>query len=45
MEPECSLPRSQGPATDPYPEPDKSNPSHFSKTHVNTILLPTFMSC
>jgi hypothetical protein len=26
MESEGALPRSQEPATDPYPEPDKSNP-------------------
>jgi len=26
MEPEGSLPCSQGPATDPYPEPDESSP-------------------
>jgi hypothetical protein len=28
MEPEVSLPRSQQPVTDPYPEPDESSP-HF----------------
>jgi hypothetical protein len=28
MEPESSLPRSQEPATGPYPEPDESVPQH-----------------
>jgi hypothetical protein len=28
MEPEGSLPCSQGPSTGPYPEPDQSNPHH-----------------
>jgi hypothetical protein len=28
MEPESSLPCSQEPSTDPYPEPDESNPYH-----------------
>jgi hypothetical protein len=30
MEPEGSLPCSQEPSTDPYPEEDKSNPYHLS---------------
>jgi hypothetical protein len=41
MEPECSLPHSQQPATCPYPEPDQSSPcppSHFLKIHYNIIL-------
>jgi hypothetical protein len=29
MEPEGSLPRSQEPSTDPYREPDRSNPYHL----------------
>jgi hypothetical protein len=28
MEPEGSLPCSQGPSTGPYPEPDQSSPCH-----------------
>jgi hypothetical protein len=28
MEPEGSLPCSQGPSTGPYPEPDQSSPYH-----------------
>jgi hypothetical protein len=28
MEPEDSLPRSQEPATGPYPQPDQYNPYH-----------------
>jgi len=31
MKPEGSLPCSQDPATDPYPEPDASNP------HITTL--------
>ena len=44
MEPECSLPHSQVPATCPYPEPDQSSPcspTHFLNTHFNTILPST----
>jgi hypothetical protein len=33
MEPECSLPYSQEPATGPYPEPDESIP------HLPTLFL------
>jgi len=40
MEPEGSLPHSQVPATCPYPEPDRSSPSHFLKLHLNIILPP-----
>ena len=41
MEPEGSLPHSQVPATCPYPETARSNPtpiSHFLKIHLNIIL-------
>jgi len=41
MEPECSLPHSQVPATSSYPEPARSSPyptSHFLKIHLNSIL-------
>jgi hypothetical protein len=41
MEPENSLPCSQEPSTDPYPEPDQSTPSYLSKIHSNIILPPT----
>ena len=40
MEPECSLPHSQVPATCPYPVPARSIPyptSHFLKIHLNII--------
>jgi hypothetical protein len=41
MEPEVSLPRSQQPATCPYPQPDQPNhvlPSYFFQIHFNIIL-------
>jgi hypothetical protein len=41
MEPGGSLPRSQQPATSPYPDPVKSNPrplSHFLKIPFNIFL-------
>ena len=44
MEPEGSLPRSQVPATCPYPELARSNPyptSHILKIHLNIVLPPT----
>ena len=47
MEPECSLPRLQEPATRPYPEPDQSSPcfpSHFLTIHLNIILPYTPVS-
>jgi hypothetical protein len=30
MEPECSLPCSQDPTIDPYPEPDESSPQFLT---------------
>jgi hypothetical protein len=44
MEPEGSLPCSQGPSTAPYPEANQSNPYHLSKIHFNIILPPTSRS-
>ena len=48
MEPEDSLPRSQVPATCPYPEPPRSSPypptSYFPKKQLNIILPPTLGS-
>jgi len=44
MEHEGSLPRSQAPATCPYPEPDQSTPSSpviFFTLHINIISHPT----
>jgi hypothetical protein len=44
MEPQCSLPYSQVPATFSYPEPAPSSPqtpSHFLNIHLNIILPST----
>jgi hypothetical protein len=44
MQPDCSLPHSQQPATCPYPEPYQSStcpPSHVFKIHFNVILPST----
>jgi hypothetical protein len=44
MEPEASLPCSQGPATGPYNEPDELSPNlliHFAKIRSNIILPST----
>jgi hypothetical protein len=42
MEPDGSLPCSQGPTTGPRSEPDESSthPPYFSKIHSNIILPP-----
>jgi hypothetical protein len=42
MEPEGSLPCSQEPSTDPYREPDKSNPYYpiLSKINFNIVHPP-----
>jgi len=48
MEPECSLPHSQMPATCPYPEPDQSSPflpSHFLKNHLNPLNAELYSIC
>jgi len=45
--PEISLPCSQGPATNPYPEPDESSPqllTYIPKIHSNVILPSTHIS-
>jgi len=39
MEPECSLPQSQAPATCPYPEPDWSSPYPPHPTSWRSILI------
>jgi hypothetical protein len=41
MEPEGSLPCSQKPSTGPYPDPDKSSPSH--PISLRSILTPTYL--
>jgi len=43
MEPEGSLPSSQGPATGPYPDPHL--PPYFFKIHSNIIPPSTPRSC
>jgi hypothetical protein len=46
LEPEGSLPCSQGPSTGPYPKPDESSAYHhnLSKIHFNIIHPPTSWS-
>jgi hypothetical protein len=44
MEPEGSLPCSQEPSTDPYPEPDGSSPYLISILISSTHLRPGFPS-
>ena len=39
MEPECSLPQSQVPATCPYPEPARSSPCRSHPTSWRSILI------
>jgi len=41
METDGSLPCSQHPTTDAYPEPDVSVPHYFPKIHSNIILSST----
>jgi hypothetical protein len=38
MEPEVSIPCTQEPSTDPYPEPYPSNPIHSIPTYLSKIL-------
>ena len=41
LEPGTSMPHSQGPSNNPYPEPNQSIPridTYFSKTHSNIVL-------
>jgi hypothetical protein len=48
VEPEASLPCSQDPATDPYPEPDEPSPHLqpcFPKVHFNISLSSMRRSC
>ena len=42
MDPEGSLPYSQVPATCPYPQPDRSNPSAPHPTSSRTIIISSF---
>jgi hypothetical protein len=46
MEPKGSLLCSQEPSTDPYPEPDQSNPYHpiLSRIYLNNVHRPTSWS-
>jgi hypothetical protein len=46
MEPEGSLPCSQGPSTSSYAEPDQSSPYHpiLSKMNFNIVHPPTSLS-
>ena len=41
METEVSLELSKQPATCPYPQTDRSDPSNFLKIHFDIILLST----
>jgi hypothetical protein len=41
MEPECSLPCLQEPATGPYPEPDESSLHPIPLTSAEIVILPS----
>jgi hypothetical protein len=43
MEPEGSLPCSQEPSTDPYPEPGQSNPYHPIRSLRFVLIFSTYL--
>ena len=44
MEPECSLPHSQQPATSPYPETDRSSPCPHPTSRKSILILSSHVS-